>query len=348
MMSISHSSPLVSVILPTYNRVDLLPRAIASVLKQEYTELELIVVDDGSIDATPEVISEIQDQRLRYIGLKQNQGETFARNIGIHQAKGRFIAQMDSDDIWFPEKISYQLHILSKNMQIDFIFSNFININHITGTSYNFFEQRAQILRHLTIQEIDNHAWEIKAGFPETLLISNIIQHSSILLRRSVIQSVGMYNEKLRGSGDLEYWWRAALRGAIFAYTDRVLVERHKDAQSLTSDVLGTNMRRLQALQVCDQTARETGRLDLIASLKNAKYRSWRGIMLEHVRRNERKQVMISLLQSLKYGSSFELLSYVGNVVLGLQGVELIKKLIGMRGMELVRRLRQASKKSVT
>jgi glycosyltransferase involved in cell wall biosynthesis len=344
-MIISGSSPVVTVILPTYNRAYLLARAIRSVLNQDFSALELVVVDDGSNDSTSKIISEFRDQRLHYVALKQNHGETFARNEGVHQARGDFIAQMDSDDIWLPKKLSYQINIIETYRQLDLIFCNFININHINGTSKVFFDQNAQLLRRLTTRELGNDAWEIKAKLPEVLLILNIITHSSMLYRRSLLQSTGLYNENLRGSGDFEFWWRATLRGAVFAFTTRVLLERHKDEKSLTADVLVSGIRRLQALQICDQTTRAAGRLDLLPYLYNAKYRAWRGIMIEQVRRGERKQAFISFVRSLKYGFSLELFSYLGNVLLGRHGVELIKKLIGPRKLDLVRQFRQATKK---
>src|SRR5271157_3641799 len=113
-MSTPPSSPIVSVVLPTYNRAALVTRAIESVLGQEFRDLELIVVDDGSTDQTRQVISKINDKRLHYIFWKQNRGESFARNQGIQQARGEFIAQMDSDDIWYTHKTPYQVELLTR------------------------------------------------------------------------------------------------------------------------------------------------------------------------------------------------------------------------------------------
>ena len=100
------SSPTVSVILPTYNRVALLPRAISSVLNQSYSNLELIVVDDCSNDGTEEEISRIRDARLTVIRQAVNSGPGAARNVGIRAASGQYIASQDSDDEWLPEKLT--------------------------------------------------------------------------------------------------------------------------------------------------------------------------------------------------------------------------------------------------
>lgn len=98
-------TPTVSVVLPTYNRAHLLPRAIRSVLDQTYTDFELIVVDDGSVDDTPTVMEAFTDERIRYIRYVPNRGANAARNVGIRAARGPFIAFQDSDDDWFPEKL---------------------------------------------------------------------------------------------------------------------------------------------------------------------------------------------------------------------------------------------------
>ncbi|NJN86713.1 MAG: glycosyltransferase family 2 protein [Leptolyngbyaceae cyanobacterium SL_7_1] len=102
----SQASAIVSVIIPTYNRADLLSRAIDSVLNQTLTNLELIIVDDGSTDNTAEVVNSFNDSRIRYIPLGKNCGGGYARNHGIHLATGEFIAFLDSDDVWLPEKLA--------------------------------------------------------------------------------------------------------------------------------------------------------------------------------------------------------------------------------------------------
>ena len=97
---------LVSVIIPTYNRKKTILSAIYSVLKQTYTKLEVIVVDDGSTDGTGELIKKtIKDERLVYIKLKKNKGQSAARNVGVKRSIGEIIAFQDSDDIWDESKL---------------------------------------------------------------------------------------------------------------------------------------------------------------------------------------------------------------------------------------------------
>jgi len=107
-------SPKVSIVVPTYNRADFLPKAIQSVLNQTYRDWEMIIVDDGSTDNTEEVVKGYKEERIRYIVHKYNLGLSAARNTGIKNSRGKYIALLDSDDEWFPEKISCQINIFQK------------------------------------------------------------------------------------------------------------------------------------------------------------------------------------------------------------------------------------------
>ena len=106
------SGPMVSVVLPTFNRATSLPRAMSSVLAQTYADLELIVVDDGSTDDTPAVVGAAGDARIRYIRLEARSGAARARNAGIRVARGDLIAFQDSDDEWLPDKLDAQVGLL--------------------------------------------------------------------------------------------------------------------------------------------------------------------------------------------------------------------------------------------
>lgn len=109
------NEPLVSVIIPTYNRGRLILDSINSVLNQTYKNIELIVVDDCSTDDTEETVKSIDDSRIKYIKLEKNSGACVARNKGIEISRGEFIAFNDSDDLWLPEKINSQLDFLYEN-----------------------------------------------------------------------------------------------------------------------------------------------------------------------------------------------------------------------------------------
>jgi glycosyltransferase involved in cell wall biosynthesis len=108
----STNHPLVSVVIPTCNRSGLLQRAIASVLRQTYEHLEVIVVDDASTDDTRKVVESFHDHRIRYVRHTTNRGGSAARNTGVDAATGQYIAFLDDDDGWVPEKTQKQLEVL--------------------------------------------------------------------------------------------------------------------------------------------------------------------------------------------------------------------------------------------
>ena len=103
-MTDTSNKPLVSVILPTYNRARLVSRSINSVLKQTYNNFELIIIDDGSTDNTKQIINSFNDNRIVYLKHNHNKHASAARNTGIAKSKGELIAFLDDDDQWLPKK----------------------------------------------------------------------------------------------------------------------------------------------------------------------------------------------------------------------------------------------------
>src|SRR5277367_6259308 len=106
-------NPKVSVVIPTYNRADKVRKSVESVLAQSFTDLEVIVVDDGSSDETEQTLKQAFGDRIRYY-FQTNQGASVARNRGIEEARGEWIAFLDSDDLWEKEKIEWQLKAMER------------------------------------------------------------------------------------------------------------------------------------------------------------------------------------------------------------------------------------------
>ncbi len=119
--NIIKTEPLVSIIIPTYNRAKLLKRAISSCLKQTYRNIEVIVIDDGCTDNTEQVVKSFIDERVVYIKNKTNKGIPATRNIGLNIATGEFIGFLDHDDEYLPEKIEEQVKVLTDNPDIGFV-----------------------------------------------------------------------------------------------------------------------------------------------------------------------------------------------------------------------------------
>ena len=122
--------PLVSIIMPAYNAARFIRHSIQSVLQQSFQNWELLVTDDASTDNTPQVLemAATQDPRIKVFLLKQNQGPGAARNHSLSQAKGRYIAFLDSDDLWLPHKLEQQLRFM-QNRQSAFTFASYSLIN---------------------------------------------------------------------------------------------------------------------------------------------------------------------------------------------------------------------------
>lgn len=126
---LKHSLPTVSVIIPTYNRAHLVGRAIQSVFNQTYQDFEVIVVDDGSTDNTEEVVENFRDHRIRYMRHSENCGYPIPCNTGIKVARGEYIAFLDSDDEWLPEKLRHQLNIFQEaNEDVGLVYSGFVRV----------------------------------------------------------------------------------------------------------------------------------------------------------------------------------------------------------------------------
>ncbi|MBI4683838.1 MAG: glycosyltransferase family 2 protein [Nitrospirae bacterium] len=115
---------LVSVIIPTYNRADFLPQTIQSILNQTYQDWELIVVDDGSKDITEDIVDgfKAKDRKIEYF-YQVNKGAGAARNSGIRKSSGNYIAFLDSDDEWLPEKLERQVDFMRNNPEYDFCYT---------------------------------------------------------------------------------------------------------------------------------------------------------------------------------------------------------------------------------
>lgn len=184
--------PFVSVVLITYNCAAYLTTAIDSVLSQTWTDLELIVVDDGSTDGTRQLVEAVTDPRVRYIE-QPNGGPNAARNRGTLAARGALIAFLDCDDWWTPQKISRQVARARDRPRAGLIYSFATRVN----------ERGVPKERYDTA--LDGEALD-------TLLFGNAIagSASSALVTRAAFEQVGPFDETLRFGEDWEYWIRVA------------------------------------------------------------------------------------------------------------------------------------------
>ena len=111
------SKPLISVIMTAYNAEEFIEKSIRSVLEQTYQNLQLIIINDGSNDLTGQIVRKFNDPRIEYFELPENRHIAYATNIGFSKVRGDYIAIIDSDDIWFPNKLEKQICYLRSNPQ---------------------------------------------------------------------------------------------------------------------------------------------------------------------------------------------------------------------------------------
>ncbi len=185
--------PLVSVVIPTHNRAPLVIRAIASVLGQTFADLECIVVDDGSTDNTGEVVRGIADGRLLYLKNEVAAGAPASRNRGLRQAQGRYIALLDDDDEWLPEKLEKQLRLFdSAPERVGLVHSGFY---HVSAAS------NAIVLTYEPV-----HRGAVYAE----LLKGCILGSPTPLIKRECFKQAGGFDESLPGCQDWDMWLRIA------------------------------------------------------------------------------------------------------------------------------------------
>lgn len=295
------SLPLVSVILPTYNRFEFLKRAIDSVLIQSMKDWELIIWDDGSDDATSDYCQSLRDKRIRYFW-HENRGVSFARNQAIEKSEGTYLAFLDSDDQWLPDKLSLQMESLEKFPEIDMLFSNFFNVNLLNVTSSVAFSDMAGSLGKMRTRMLKNGLYLIEEGFLESIAADNFIATDTVILKKELIQKFGGFNETLRNAVDFELWWRLGLAGVKLGYMDKILLNRNKPAGSLSSHSISTYKNLINALDICSKNTFSANREDLLKHLDNPYRNAWQNMITAYAMENDKKGMMTAFKNSLKYG----------------------------------------------
>ena len=219
--------PHVSVIIPAYNQAQYLGDAIQSVLDQSYNDYEIIVIDDGSTDNTREVVAHFGDQ-VRYIW-QENQGLGGARNIGIRAARGEFIGLLDSDDQWLPAFLETMISLTTRYPETAVYYCG-VHCIDVDGRDL------PQVTRAPIVVTPGN-----RNAMYQTLLRANFLIPSTVVMRRSVVIAVGMFEQTLRsihGCEDWDLWLRIAPE-YDFVGTSAHLVRYRLHGNSLSTDPTG-------------------------------------------------------------------------------------------------------------
>jgi len=218
----AQARPAVTVVIPTFNRGAIVVRAIRSVLGQTCQDWELIVVDDDSTDGTEQAVKGLSDNRIKYIRHDRNRGADAARNTGIRYAQGEYVAFLDSDDEWPPEKLQKELEVFrSSDPAVGLVYTGKMILDE-TG-------------RVLEIRMATKSGWVYDA-----LLDSNFIGSSSLVtVKKQALERVGGFDETLVSHQDWDLCLRVA-RVFRIASVPNCLVKRH-----LSSDQISGSLRRI-------------------------------------------------------------------------------------------------------
>ena len=211
-------NPKVSVVIPTYNRADKVRKAVASILGQSFTNLEVIVVDDGSSDGTEKTLAEAFGDRIRYY-FQPNQGVSVARNRGIDEARGDWIAFLDSDDLWEKDKLEWQLKALDQySPQCGACYTDVSFFNH--SETRTMFQLAEDSYRHKDEMGINPEALRllVKPGGA-----GMVVCLSSLLAQKDAMRELGGFDTRLLYSQDSDFMFRLAMRTG-FCYVNRPLV----------------------------------------------------------------------------------------------------------------------------
>jgi len=221
MKNMSSQKPLVSVIIPTYNRRHIIARSVDSVLAQTFTDYEIIVVDDGSTDNTGEFLKKHYGNRIQYIAQPANRGLATARNRGIEESRGTYIAILDDDDLWFPEKLALQVALLEKDSEISLGYCGTMKVN-----------GRGEMIEEIRPAQ--------RGHIFEAMLYQNCLlgPASVAIFPRTVLRTSGLFDTGFSACADWDLWVRMARCGKV-DFVDRPLVQYVIHDNNMHGDING-------------------------------------------------------------------------------------------------------------
>lgn len=227
--------PTVSVVIPTFNCARFLPRTLDTVIAQNYENIEIVLVDDGSTDDTFQVIQSYLE-KIKYVKQENWGGPSQPRNVGIKKATGDFISFFDSDDLMIQGKLAEAVRVLNNHSDVSIVFTNFRGIDYegrVIRRDYlkPYFEFRSD-LEYRESGQVGFLAGKKAHGH---LLMANFIGTSSVVCRKEAFSNAGLFDESMLNSDDVDMWRRMAYAGMNFAFIDREFHEYRKTPFGVTS-----------------------------------------------------------------------------------------------------------------
>ena len=225
-------TPLVSIITPAYNAGPYIKDTIQSVLRQTYRNFEHIIVDDGSTDNTAEVVRAFTDSRIKYL-YQKNSGQSTARNAAIAAAKGKYIALLDADDLFYPEKLAEQAAYMEMHPDCGFCYCKI----------YHFFSEAPAERYYLDMEHPSGYLFD-------RLLAVNFINPLSVVVRKEVFTKHGAFEPKFRWADEQYLWLKLAYKRVKFCYLDKALGQCRLHRESFTNRPLYFQGSQEQCLEI--------------------------------------------------------------------------------------------------
>ena len=237
------AAPKISVVMAFHNEKDHISEAINSIVEQDFTDWELILIDDGSTDDGALIAQafSLQDGRIRVLRTGVNLGLPACLNVGIAMASGDFIARADADDISLPNRFSTQYDFLSRNLDIDIVGSGAFLIDESD-------DRKQQCFLREGMDEIKEQSFR-----------STIFIHPSVMIRRDFFERVGLYDVSLRRSQEKELWLRGIANGCVYHNLPICLIEYRTNNYKKSLKVLLQKF--LAGLTISDRYSIPNGRL---------------------------------------------------------------------------------------
>ncbi len=302
------NEPLVSVVIPAYNAAHTLGRTLESVAAQTYRPLEVIVVDDGSEDDTGRVVEEAaagaapEGVTIRYVR-QANGGPAKARNSGTAAAEGDFVAYVDADDIWTPEKTERQVEVFREFPEVGLVFTDAEVSRTRDGRSWEF-----RVFEKLDVgPAYFGHPSLVHEPLGK-LLEKNFVPTSSVMIRRECLKAHGLrFNVETKGVEDWELWLDLAIH-CPFGYVSDVCVYKYEDGENLSARAHHMLVTRLKVLDsFVAKYGDLSGRVEGYRRLVKENYK-WAGYNL--MRMGDPRRSRRYLLASMRYAFDLQAAAY--------------------------------------
>lgn len=231
----NNNRPLVSVVIAAYNAAAYVAQALDSVFAQDYSAVEIIVVDDGSTDRTSEVIASYRSSSLKVIRQRNSGRPSIPRNVGIRNSSGGLVFIFDADDVMLPGKIRTAVDLWRRSPEAGLIFTNFETIDAAGSVLKRSFLDDYSIFRSAPRTPLGDRGYLLRAADAyAALLHGNYVGTSSVAIPRAVLDKVGLFDESIRVSEDIDLWFRIT-REYDVAFLDEVCHRYRVHGQSVMS-----------------------------------------------------------------------------------------------------------------